>query len=175
MAQVSGGPVKIEDARRIWYARQGLADGRKRTPAKAMAETGWFRTFGGNAYVSGFARGFGAKRRSFDAAVFGSGEIVNVPAVRACIMLAPTEDVPIALGAKVRSFGEPGKKLGESSNLSMTLKLISARGAIQRLPIEGRLDSSRLHYAKSARGSRTTGSARSSPRTTRARTASTSP
>lgn len=50
-------------------------------------------------------------------------------------------------GKIVRSLGEPGRKIGESSTLTFALKRLRVLGKILRVTLEGRLDSTRFVYA----------------------------
>jgi hypothetical protein len=190
--------MNLADLRRIWFARQGLADPKPRSVAELVAEHGWLRTFGGNAYISCRARTARFARRDLDDAVFADQSVLNVPSVRSCVMLVPHSDAGLALRAalpavekataraaakcgfdldeietlgeavvralargpatpdelrerlpagKVNSLGEAGKKIGESSTLTVTLKLLTARGVLQRLPENDTVAASRLRYA----------------------------
>ncbi|WP_327355405.1 DNA glycosylase AlkZ-like family protein [Streptomyces sp. NBC_01304] len=51
-------------------------------------------------------------------------------------------------GDAVRSLGEAGKKRGLSSTLPLALGLLQARGAIRRVPVDGRLDQQRYGYVR---------------------------
>ncbi|AUG78868.1 hypothetical protein CFP65_4108 [Kitasatospora sp. MMS16-BH015] len=51
-----------------------------------------------------------------------------------------------AVGDAVRPLGEPGKKRGLSTTLPLALGLLQARGALRRVPVNGRLDQQRYGY-----------------------------
>jgi hypothetical protein len=191
--------LSLPDARRMWYARQGLAEPRSRSVAETVAATGWLRTFGGNAYVGGRARIAGFRREDLDEAVFASESLLNVPSVHSCVMLVPAPEARYSLSAAVgkieretartaercgvesaeidalgeailaelagggltadelrrrlpagsiRDLGEQGKKLGDTSTLTVALRRLGARGLIQRLPVGDRLDNGRLRYRR---------------------------
>lgn len=191
------GRLAQEDARRIWYARQGLASRRAWSGSECLSETGWLRSLGGNAYLSCRARVAAFDRELLEGQVFESDEIENVPSVRSCVMLVPTEDIEISLAAarpgiqkdvarvvarcgvsideveqlardvvraleagpmtsdqlrrampseSIQSLGEVGRKLGDSSTLSLALRLATAAGKVRRLPDKGRLDQSKILY-----------------------------
>ena len=193
----TGRQVSWNQAHRIWYARQGLADPQPRDIAEVVRSTGWLRTFGGNAYISVRARVAGFHRGDLERAVFAQEEVVNVPSVHSCVMLVPMSEARTSLTAAVRpverdvvrmaarcgfelseldaldhsivtalqpgaltadelrralpagairDLGETGKKLGDSSTLTIALRRLAARGVIQRLPVDDRLDSNRLRY-----------------------------
>ncbi|MCC6404112.1 MAG: winged helix DNA-binding domain-containing protein [Fimbriimonadaceae bacterium] len=59
--------------------------------------------------------------------------------------LAPNE-LRSALGEKVRSLGEAGKKQGLSTNLPLALGRLQEEGNIGRVPWDGRLDNERYRY-----------------------------
>ncbi len=190
--------MNLSDARRIWFDRQGLASPKPRGVAELIAEHGWLRTFGGNAYISCRARTVRFGKRDLDDAVFADQTVLNVPSVRSCVMLVPHTDAGLALRAalpavdkataraaskcgfeldeiedlgkavvralargpatpdelrerlpagQVKSLGEAGKKIGESSTLTVALKLLTARGVLQRLPENDTVAASRLRYA----------------------------
>jgi hypothetical protein len=53
-----------------------------------------------------------------------------------------------ATGDRSRSLGEEGKKKGLTTTLPIALGLLQARGAIRRVPTNGRLDQQRYAYAR---------------------------
>ncbi|GIH09887.1 hypothetical protein Rhe02_79540 [Rhizocola hellebori] len=53
-----------------------------------------------------------------------------------------------AVGDKVRSLGEEGKKKGQSTTLPAALGLLQAKGQIRRVPSNGRLDQQRYSYTR---------------------------
>lgn len=189
--------MDLLQARRVWFARQGLLAQRPRPLADLLAEHGWLSTLGGTAYLACRARSLHFARRELDDAVFADHGIANVPAVRGCMMLVPQADLGLALRAalpdaekaaaraaakcgfpieevedlgraiqhalergpatpdelrerlgpgKVRSLGDAGKKIGESSTLTVALKLFAARGILQRLPENDTVAAARVRY-----------------------------
>ena len=91
------GKLSREDARKIWYARQGLADRRSWSSPECLSATGWLRTLGGNSYLSCRARIDGFVRADLERPVFESDEIANVPSVRSCVMLVPGPDIDLSI------------------------------------------------------------------------------
>jgi hypothetical protein len=53
-----------------------------------------------------------------------------------------------ATGDRSRSLGEAGKKKGLTTTLPVALGLLQARGAIRRVPVNGRLDQQRYAYVR---------------------------
>ncbi len=53
-----------------------------------------------------------------------------------------------ALGEKVRSLGEAGRKRGASTALPTVLGRLQATGSIRRIPVGGRLDQQRYSYSR---------------------------
>jgi hypothetical protein len=58
-----------------------------------------------------------------------------------------TEEIREACGKAVRNLGEEGKKKGVSTTLPLALGNLQASGEIRRVPINGRFDQQRYHYA----------------------------
>lgn len=58
----------------------------------------------------------------------------------------------LALGDKVRSFGEEGKKRGTTTSLPLALGLLQTEGQIRRISADGRFDSQRYRYEKWSSG-----------------------
>ncbi|MCM2419917.1 DNA glycosylase AlkZ-like family protein [Streptomyces sp. RKAG293] len=54
--------------------------------------------------------------------------------------------IKAATGGAVRGLGEAGKKRGTATTLPLALGLLQARGAIRRVPVNGRLDQQRYGY-----------------------------
>ncbi|MFI9104652.1 DNA glycosylase AlkZ-like family protein [Streptomyces fildesensis] len=54
--------------------------------------------------------------------------------------------IKAATGDAVRGLGEAGKKRGTATTLPLALGLLQARGAIRRVPVNGRLDQQRYGY-----------------------------
>ncbi|WP_020501903.1 DNA glycosylase AlkZ-like family protein [Sciscionella marina] len=52
------------------------------------------------------------------------------------------------LGEAVRGLGEEGRKRGQSTTLPAALGVLQSRGAIRRIPQDGRLDRQRFAYAR---------------------------
>ncbi|MFE5741086.1 DNA glycosylase AlkZ-like family protein [Streptomyces celluloflavus] len=52
------------------------------------------------------------------------------------------------VGPAVRSLGEAGRKRGVTTTLPLALGLLQARGAIHRVPVNGRLDQQRYGYVR---------------------------
>lgn len=89
--------VSLEDARRSWYRKQGLAAQTDGGPAEVVASTGWPRTLGGvDVYLAVRARIPGMKRADLDAAV-AAGKLRVLPAVRGCMYLVPTAQTGVLL------------------------------------------------------------------------------
>ncbi len=57
------------------------------------------------------------------------------------------DDLRAELGGTVRSLGEAGKKKGITTTLPVALGMLQLRGAIRRVPSNGRLDQQRYRYA----------------------------
>lgn len=57
-----------------------------------------------------------------------------------------------AVGDRARSLGAEGKKKGVTTTLPVALGQLQARGAIRRVPVNGRLDQQRYAYARWAGG-----------------------
>lgn len=57
-------------------------------------------------------------------------------------------DLKAALGDRVRSLGEEGRKRGAATTLPATLGLLQSSGALRRVPIDGRLDKQRYGYVR---------------------------
>jgi hypothetical protein len=57
-------------------------------------------------------------------------------------------ELKAALGDKVRSLGEAGKKRGVTTTLPLALGLLQSRGEARRVPVSGRLDQQRFRYAR---------------------------
>jgi hypothetical protein len=53
-----------------------------------------------------------------------------------------------AVGDVVRSFGEEGKKRGQTTSLPLALGYLQSRGEIRRVPLEERLDQQRYAYVR---------------------------
>lgn len=61
--------------------------------------------------------------------------------------LAP-DDIRAATGSASRSLGAAGKKKGLTTTLPLALGRLQGRGAIRRVPLNGRLDQQRYAYAR---------------------------
>jgi winged helix DNA-binding protein len=57
-------------------------------------------------------------------------------------------DLKAALGDRVRSLGEEGRKRGASTTLPAALGLLQSSGALRRVPVDGRLDQQRFGYVR---------------------------
>lgn len=89
--------VSLEDARRSWYRKQGLAAPVDGGPAEVVSSTGWPRTLGGvDVYLAVRARIPGMKRAELDGAV-ASGKLRVLPAVRGCMYLVPSSHAAVVL------------------------------------------------------------------------------
>jgi hypothetical protein len=105
-------PLDLPAARRIWYARQGLADPRPMAAADRVARHGWLRTFGGNAYISAWARDPSFRRAGLDEAVFQAEALLNVPSVHSCVMLVPAAEARYSLSAAVDRIEKDTARIG---------------------------------------------------------------
>lgn len=88
--------VALSKAQAHWCNKQHI-DGDLRTPAEAIAQTGWLRTLGGiEAYLALRGRIADFVPADLDVAL-QSGDVQIVPAVRGCIYIVPRQDVPLAM------------------------------------------------------------------------------
>jgi hypothetical protein len=58
------------------------------------------------------------------------------------------DGIRAATGGASRSLGEEGKKKGLTTTLPLALGILQTRGAIRRVPVNGRLDQQRYQYAR---------------------------
>lgn len=81
--------LTLDQARALWWHKQGLAGTTKGSVASVVGGTGWLRTLGGtDAYLAARARKPKMKRADLDAAL-ASGALRVVPAARGCIYVVP--------------------------------------------------------------------------------------
>ena len=81
--------LTLDQARALWWHKQGLAGTTKGSVASVVGSTGWLRTLGGtDAYLAARARKPKMKRADLDAALT-SGALRVVPAARGCIYVVP--------------------------------------------------------------------------------------
>src|SRR5687768_904400 len=81
--------LTLDQARALWWHKQGLAGTTKGSVASVVGSTGWLRTLGGtDAYLAARARKPKLKRADLDAALV-SGALRVVPAARGCIYVVP--------------------------------------------------------------------------------------
>jgi hypothetical protein len=59
---------------------------------------------------------------------------------------ADTSEIKNRLGALVKNFGETGKKVGQTTSLSLGLLILQSLGKIRRIPVGGRLDAQNYKY-----------------------------
>lgn len=59
---------------------------------------------------------------------------------------ADTNELKKRLGSVVKNFGELGKKVGQTTSLSIGLLSLQAQGMIRRIPVGGRLDAQNYLY-----------------------------
>ena len=190
--------IGVEQLRGVWAERQGLAEPLAGGVSGVVGRCGWMNSAGSSVpYVALRARIPGCTRSDVDLEVFESESIIEAFAVRACTMLLPREDLPLALASAhralaphfekvyqtcpvterdvkvlsevlvrvlqeealtleairdsvpqqlVRSLGNPGKQLGESTTLSFALRNLRVDGVVQRVPADRRLDSDRFTF-----------------------------
>lgn len=71
-------------------------------------------------------------------------------AVLAALAAGPLDPKALkdALGDTVRNLGTEGKKRGMTTTLPLALGTLQAKGAIRRVPVNGRLDQQRYRYAR---------------------------
>jgi hypothetical protein len=183
--------IDLQQAKRFWHRRQGLAEPQKGALEDVVARSGWGRTLGGiDVYIATRARVPSLTRAQLEKAV-GESRLQAIPCVRGCIYMVPRQHAALGLkiaeelarkridtetakaGFKsgelaqvgkevlkalkkgplstdalkkalpegtVRSLGEQGKKLGISSTLPPSLRVLEFDGAIERTPEDARLD-----------------------------------
>lgn len=96
-AKTSVPRITLDQARRRWHHRQGLAAPMRGAPAEIVAATSWPRTLGGvDAYLTLRARAPGLGRAAIDAAIV-SRDLQVVPAARGCIYIVPRDEVGLVL------------------------------------------------------------------------------
>ncbi len=69
-------------------------------------------------YIALRARIHECSRHKVDREVFDAGTLVEVPAVRGCVMLVPCDDVPLALACARRSFAQHFQKVYQTCPVS---------------------------------------------------------
>ncbi len=90
--------LRLEQLHAFWMNRQGLRAAVQGGVADAVRASGWMNSAGGTGpYIAIRARLPGCPRSEVDRCVFEEGRLAEIPAVRACTMLVPEEDVPLAL------------------------------------------------------------------------------
>ena len=86
--------VSLAAVRAFWFQRQGLARPLGGPIDRVIAATGWLRSLGGaDVYLAARARVPGMRRTDLEAAV-AAGDLKVSMAVRGCIYLVPTVEVP---------------------------------------------------------------------------------
>jgi len=190
--------IGVEQLRDVWAEWQGLAEPLPGGVSRVVGRCGWMSSAGSSVpYVALRARIPGCTRSDVDLEVFESESIVEAFAVRACTMLLPREDLPLALASAhralaplfekvyrtcsvterdvkvlseiltrvlqdealpleairdcvpqqlVRSLGNPGQQLGESTTLSFALRNLRVDGVLQRVAADRHLDSNRFAF-----------------------------
>lgn len=94
--------------------------------ANVVTRIGWIYSAGGTGpYLSLKARLPELHRQEVDQTVFGRFELFEVPCVRSATMLVPRRDLPLALAAGRRAFGEQLKKLAKLGVTVAELELLA--------------------------------------------------
>jgi hypothetical protein len=120
--------LTLDQARALWWHKQGLAGTTKGTVASVVGSTGWLRTLGGtDAYLAARARKPKMKRADLDAAL-ASGALRVVPAARGCIYVVPDRVVADLMALNVTPWRTTTEKdLGKAkSSMAVVEKVAKA-------------------------------------------------
>lgn len=138
--------ITLEQARKRWHHRQGLAVPKRGTPAEIVAATSWPRTLGGvDAYLTLRARAPGLSRAVMDAAIV-SRELQVVPAARGCIYIVPRAEVGLVLRiAEEQWQPRTGRELEKAGSSWREVEQVAA--AAEAALAEGALSTDALRRA----------------------------
>lgn len=103
--------LSLEVARAIWVRNQALTEPSK-TVVDAVRASGWLYSAGSTTpYVSICARVPRCRRPQIDAAIYQERTLVEVPAMRGCTMIVPSDDAPLARFSAQRAANEQRQQL----------------------------------------------------------------
>jgi hypothetical protein len=131
--------VKLEAARRIWVARQGLgAPPAETDPASVVERTGLVRTLGGtDVYFAVLARTASLRPATLESAV-AKGKLQVLPAVRGCIYLVPSTKAPLLIQfAADRALPRLEKEIAKAGSSVAELEELGSeiRKALRKAPL----------------------------------------
>ncbi|HYK90024.1 MAG TPA: crosslink repair DNA glycosylase YcaQ family protein [Acidobacteriota bacterium] len=131
--------LTLDQVRSFWAENQGILVRLGGNISEVIRRTGWIYSSGGaGPYLAVRARRPGCTRAELDRAVFVEENVVEIPSVRGCTMLVPTEDAALALHSAKSVFESHISKVatackispGEIADLTRAVSTVLKGGAL---------------------------------------------